>query len=251
MNAPKIGAQSASSKEVRPNLKINKERKARITMGIKQAANWIHDGLGKITLGIVLRGATLGILLAIGTGIYLATDSEITSEATSTTPKNIDTEYRFMDLEDEPLSVEFLRTYVYPEEAGQVEAPAKNIDTEYRFMDLEDEPLSVEFLRTYVYPEEAARVKAPTKNVNTEYRFMDLEDEPLSVEFLRTYVYTEEQPSRSPAAQTDHQQEIERLEGEISAMLAEARQDPLTDPLELDRELRQLHHQIDLLKLEQ
>ena len=213
MNAPKIGAQSASSKEVRPNLKINKERKARITMGIKQAANWIHDGLGKITLGIVVRGATLGILLAIGTGIYLATDSDITSEATSTTPKNIDTEYRFMDLEDEPLSVEFLRTYVYPEEAGQVEAPAKNIDT--------------------------------------EYRFMDLEDEPLSVEFLRTYVYTEEQPSRSPAAQTDHQQEIERLEGEISAMLAEARQDPLTDPLELDRELRQLHHQIDLLKLEQ
>jgi hypothetical protein len=73
------------------------------------------------------------------------------------------------------------------------------VDSEYRFMDLEDEPLSVEFLRTYVYPEEAAQVKAPTKSVDSEYRFMDLEDEPLSVEFLRTYVYPEERPSRSEA----------------------------------------------------
>jgi hypothetical protein len=122
------------------------------------------------------------------------------------------------------------------------------VDSEYRFMDLEDEPLSVEFLRTYVYPEEAAQVKAPTKSVDSEYRFMDLEDEPLSVEFLRTYVYPEERPSRSEAS-SSHKQGIERLEGEMSILLDEARQDPSTDPLELDRDLRNLDYRIGMLRL--
>jgi hypothetical protein len=177
---------------------------------MKQAANWISDALGKITPGVVVRGVTLGILLTIGTGIYLGMDSDIVSEATSTAVKTVDSEYRFMDLEDEPLSVKFLQTYVYPEEAAQVKAPVKNVDSEYRFMDLEDEPLSVEFLRTYVYPEE--------------------------------------RPSRSEAP-SSHKQEIERLEGEISTLLDEARQDPSTDPLELDRDLRNLNYRIDMLRL--
>jgi hypothetical protein len=96
--------------------------------------------------------------------------------------------------------------------------------------------------------EAAAPATSPAGSVASEYRFMDLEDEPLSVEFLRTYVYPEERPSSSetPAA---FQQEIERLEGEISALLAEARQDPSTDPLELDRDLRNLHYQLDMLRL--
>jgi hypothetical protein len=81
-----------------------------------------------------------------------------------------------------------------------------------------------------------------------EYRFMDLEDEPLSVEFLRTYVYPEEEPSSSQAL-PDYQQEIERLQGEINALLAQAREDPSTDSLELDRDLRNLHYRIDMLRL--
>jgi hypothetical protein len=192
MNAPNIEAQNTSRQESRSNSKVKKEGEMSIMIGIKQAASWIHHGLGKITPGAMVRGVTLGILLTVGTGIYLSMDSDITSEATSTTAKNVNAAYRFMDLEDEPLSVEFLRTYVYPEEAAMVKASAKSVNTEFRFMDLEDEPLSVEFLRTYVYPEEAAHVKAPAKSGDTEYRFMDLEDEPLSVEFLRTYVYPKE-----------------------------------------------------------
>jgi hypothetical protein len=247
MNSPNFDTQSSIVEEPRLGHQVNGEGKMSTMIGIKQAANWIHDSLGKITPGVMVRGVTLGVLLTIGTGVYLGMDSGTTSEATITASKKVDTEYRFMDLEDEPLSVEFLRTYVYPEEAAQVKAPAKSVDTEYRFMDVEDE-LSVEDLLTYVYPEEAAQVKAPAKSVHTEYQFMDLEDEPLSVEFLRTYVYPEERPSRSEAP-SPHKQEIERLEGEMSAILAEAREDPSMDTLELDRDLRRLHHQIDLLRL--
>jgi hypothetical protein len=54
---------------------------------------------------------------------------------------------------------------------------------------------------------------------------------------------------KSSGTQTDYQWEIERLEREISAMLAEARQDPSTDPLELDRDLRNLSYRIDMLRL--
>ena len=95
---------------------------------------------------------------------------------------------------------------------------------------------------------EAILKSADLGGVDPEFRFMDLEDEPLSVEFLRTYVYPEERPSRSEAP-SSHKQEIERLEGEISTLLDKARQDPSTDPLELDRDLRNLDYQIDMLRL--
>jgi hypothetical protein len=40
-----------------------------------------------------------------------------------------------------------------------------------------------------------------------------------------------------------------RLEGKINSMLAEAREDPTTNPSQLDRELRRLDYQIDMLRL--
>jgi hypothetical protein len=95
---------------------------------------------------------------------------------------------------------------------------------------------------------EAILKSADLGGVDSEYRFMDLEDEPLSVEFLRTYVYPEERPSRSEGS-SSHKQGIERLEGEISTLLDEARQDPSTDPLELDRDLRNLDYRIGMLRL--
>lgn len=84
-----------------------------------QEARGIRRLLRRFAPGIVLRGMALGILMAVGTGLFLSMNSGPTSEATSTAAQKVDPGYRFTDLEDEPLSVEFLRTYVYPEEAGQ------------------------------------------------------------------------------------------------------------------------------------
>ncbi len=154
MNAPQIEAQSKIRGAFQRILELKEGWEMSRMIGMKQAATWIHDGLGTITTGIMLRGLALGILLMAATGMYFGMTSGGASEATST--HEVDSEFRFTDLDDpdEQLSVQDLLTYVYPEEAGQVKVPARNVDSEFRFMDLEDE-LSVEDLLTYVYPEEA------------------------------------------------------------------------------------------------
>jgi hypothetical protein len=117
MNTPNIEAHSTSAEGCRSTHNVDNKRGMSIIINVKRVASRIHQGVGKTTSGVIVRGVALGVLLAIGMGIYLGMDSGTTSEATSTANNKMHTEYRFMDLEDEPLSVDFLRTYVYPQQA--------------------------------------------------------------------------------------------------------------------------------------
>ncbi len=121
MNAPQVETQSKIRGVFQKILELNEGWKMSMKTGIKQAANWIHDDLGTITPGIIVRSLALGILLTVGTGMYFGMNSDSASEATSTTSVEVDSEFRFIDLDDpdDQLSVQDLLTYVYPDEAGQ------------------------------------------------------------------------------------------------------------------------------------
>ncbi len=166
MNAPQVETQSKIRGVFQQILELKEGWEMSMKTGTKQAANWIHDGLGTITSGTIVRSLALGILLTVGTGMYFGMNSSSASEAT-TTSVEVDSAFRFTNLDDpdDQLSVQDLLTYVYPEEAEKADAGSrpskKSIDSEFRFMDLDDpdDQLSVQDLLTYVYPEEAGQAK--------------------------------------------------------------------------------------------
>lgn len=191
------------------------------------------------------------------------------------------------------------------EVGAPAKAPANNVDTEYRFMDVEDE-LSVEDLLTYVYPEEATGMRSQSLYPDTEYyRDPDWREGQTANENIPAFDINQGDPkllqdvtaffgedvvaalgyevltarlnqyqadgeltsrdiehlddeidmmlvaaaSKSSAARAAYNRQVERLEEKISSLLAEASRNPSTNMLQLNREIDRLDDQINMLQL--